>query len=570
MGLPKRQLVLGIAMSFLGFGLQAQVGINTTEPNNKAVLDISATLKAGGLLLPQVELIQTTNHAPLTSHVAGMLVYNTSQINDVEKGMYYNDGSQWVLMERAGKYWHTEGNAAIDPDVNFLGTTDDNPVSIHLNNIPMFEFTSNDTDNDGSLLAYIRGNAARPTYSWGSENGETIGLFAVNDNRFGFATEGIERMRLLDNGRLMINRTSAYRGRTLSVEGSPEGSVITGRSVNGAGITGQEAKNGVVGSSDHEDYLGVFGSNANSNGTGVKAAGNNQAVYNYAPGAGLTASGDTGVYAIAHDSKGIGVIAIGNDLDMNEIVVPEKGSGITAIGKYNGAFTYSNTKAQGISSTRNHSAGTIYYRDVGANLRIENNIANMRIRRETILFFTFVFRSYFGTRIQRYLPDGLRETRLAHRYNAEDDGGVGGIYIPFNPLYQGTEDHMIKGDGVASTIIRDPKNEKRILFVPEAPEAMYKDYGMGQLQNGQAYIELDPILKQAIHVDDKHPLRVFITLEGECNGIYVTKKTADGFFVKELNNGRSNVSFAWKILANRADNFTPDGYSRRLPVSLED
>ena len=42
-------------------------------------------------------------------------------------------------------------------------------------------------------------------------------------------------------------------------------------------------------------------------------------------------------------------------------------------------------------------------------------------------------------------------------------------------------------------------------------------------------------------------------MEGDCNGVYVTDKTAIGFTVKELQNGTSNVSFSWHIVANRKD-----------------
>jgi hypothetical protein len=40
-------------------------------------------------------------------------------------------------------------------------------------------------------------------------------------------------------------------------------------------------------------------------------------------------------------------------------------------------------------------------------------------------------------------------------------------------------------------------------------------------------------------------------LEGDCNGVYVTEKSKQGFTVKELQNGNSNVSFSYQIVANR-------------------
>ncbi|RXM52847.1 hypothetical protein BOQ60_26235, partial [Chryseobacterium sp. CH1] len=49
---------------------------------------------------PRVALVATNNSAPLTSHVAGMTVYNTATntsvaANPVYPGEYYNDGTQW-------------------------------------------------------------------------------------------------------------------------------------------------------------------------------------------------------------------------------------------------------------------------------------------------------------------------------------------------------------------------------------------------------------------------------------------------------------------------------------------
>lgn len=54
-------------------------------------------------------------------------------------------------------------------------------------------------------------------------------------------------------------------------------------------------------------------------------------------------------------------------------------------------------------------------------------------------------------------------------------------------------------------------------------------------------------------VDANHPLKVFETLEGDCNGIIVTNKMANGFTVKELQGGTSSIDFSWQIVASRAD-----------------
>ena len=44
---------------------------------------------------------------------------------------------------------------------------------------------------------------------------------------------------------------------------------------------------------------------------------------------------------------------------------------------------------------------------------------------------------------------------------------------------------------------------------------------------------------------------VFLTPLGDCNGLYVTDKTATGFVVREFGGGISNVGFDYRIVAKR-------------------
>lgn len=117
----------------------------------------------------------------------------------------------------------------------------------------------------------------------------------------------------------------------------------------------------------------------------------------------------------------------------------------------------------------------------------------------------------------------------------------------------GNTNYKIIGNGNVSTIVEGVDGNKKIMFAPEAPEVLFEDYGVGQLSNGTAFIDIDPNFTHNIIVDNEHPLKVFIQLEGDCNGVYVTQKSAEGFMVKELQNGTSNVSFSWHIVANRKD-----------------
>jgi hypothetical protein len=115
----------------------------------------------------------------------------------------------------------------------------------------------------------------------------------------------------------------------------------------------------------------------------------------------------------------------------------------------------------------------------------------------------------------------------------------------------GTTNYKIIGNGTVSTIVDGIDGNKKVMFAPEAPEVLFEDYGTGKLQNGTVHISIDPTFAKNILVDDQHPLKVFIQLEGECNGVYVSQKSANGFLVTELQQGQSNVSFSWHIVANR-------------------
>lgn len=65
--------------------------------------------------------------------------------------------------------------------------------------------------------------------------------------------------------------------------------------------------------------------------------------------------------------------------------------------------------------------------------------------------------------------------------------------------------------------------------------------GKGELKNGSTFIKFDQIQE---NFDD---LMINIQLEGDCNGVYISKKTREGFEVKELQKGKSSVRFTWNI-----------------------
>ncbi len=65
--------------------------------------------------------------------------------------------------------------------------------------------------------------------------------------------------------------------------------------------------------------------------------------------------------------------------------------------------------------------------------------------------------------------------------------------------------------------------------------------GTNQLVNGIKFIKFEN------PQDNLENLVIQIQPEGDCNGVYISQKTKEGFWVKELQKGKSNVKFSWKI-----------------------
>jgi hypothetical protein len=150
--------------------------------------------------------------------------------------------------------------------------------------------------------------------------------------------------------------------------------------------------------------------------------------------------------------------------------------------------------------------------------------------------------------------------------NNSGNGNWGGYFLSGNAngwAYVGGRtggtDYKINGPGTVSTIVKNMKGEYVNLYCPEAPEILFQDFGKGKLVNGFVHIDLDKDFAKNVTINEKHPLRVIVQLEGDCKGVYVTNHTSTGFDIKELQGGKSNVPFTYFVTANRADGETTNG-----------
>jgi hypothetical protein len=102
--------------------------------------------------------------------------------------------------------------------------------------------------------------------------------------------------------------------------------------------------------------------------------------------------------------------------------------------------------------------------------------------------------------------------------------------------------------GTKSAAVALPDNRSVLLYAVESPENWFEDFGSGQLQDGAATIALDPTFMQTVNPAGYH---VYVTANGDCEGLYVTEKTAASFEVHELRAGKSSVAFDYRIVARR-------------------
>ena len=103
--------------------------------------------------------------------------------------------------------------------------------------------------------------------------------------------------------------------------------------------------------------------------------------------------------------------------------------------------------------------------------------------------------------------------------------------------------------GRKSSLVETASYGKRLLYAVESPENWFEDFGKAQLIRGQAVVKLDPIFVETVSTENDY--HVFLTLKGDCRGLYVANQTTTSFEVSELKKGRSNVAFDYRIVARR-------------------
>ncbi|MEL1243798.1 hypothetical protein AAEO56_05950 [Flavobacterium sp. DGU11] len=298
----KKILLLFAFFTSLCASAQVKIGDNPTNVNSNAVFELESTNK--GVLFPRVALSSTTSASPLSAFVAGMTVYNTATAGSgttaVSPGLYYSDGTKWVVVDKAAYTGSTTvtlngtsfERAALTGDVTAAANTNATTIAANAVNSAKIAdgtvVTADLADNAVTSAKIVDATVANADLSTGtggiykgsgSLSGNTTVTMAANTLAFAStATTGTSHFTV-DGTTLNVDAANNRVGigtATPSAKLTSEEATINGRALNitGSGIerlffvpeVGVAGFNGISSSGDTGMFFG------NSSGSGVGTA----------------------------------------------------------------------------------------------------------------------------------------------------------------------------------------------------------------------------------------------------------------------------------------------------------
>jgi hypothetical protein len=104
--------------------------------------------------------------------------------------------------------------------------------------------------------------------------------------------------------------------------------------------------------------------------------------------------------------------------------------------------------------------------------------------------------------------------------------------------------------GTKSAAIPQKDGTHRLLYSMESPESWFEDFGEATLKHGNAVVSISADFLACIRKGTYH---VFVTPLGDCQGLYIKRRSGNAFEVRELNGGRGEVRFSYRLVAKRKD-----------------
>jgi len=362
-------------------------------------------------------------------------------------------------------------------------------------------------------------------YGWASaESGSTNGVYGRSDSTGGQGVYGL------------ANATGGYTAGVLGVSNS-----INGRGVSGyAGATLGDTY-GVFGRSASTNGIGIYGWADAASGTttgvyGLSDSSNGRGVYGHASA--------TGVYGLSYSTSGRGVYghasaSSGTNYGVYGQSDSTAGQGLYGQATANSGWTFGvfgesdSTDGRGVYGISDASSGVT----VGALGRADSPDG----------FGVGGNGNAAGVGVGAWSFSG----NLIEAYAGSFPGGNLRFYI--------NQAGNVYADGTYSSPASSLDGTTRALTASQSTEVWLEDYGRAKLVDGRAAVSIAPDFAGVANLSVDY--LVFVTLEGDCQGVYITNKTPTSFEVREVNDGKSNIAFAYRIVAKQ-----PGSETVRLPV----
>ena len=347
-------------------------------------------------------------------------------------------------------------------------------------------------------------------------------------------------------------------------DASGQGTGVYGQTVNGVGVGG--AVTGTSGS----PAFGVWGDSVSTSGAGV--AGYEDSASGFANGVfGQSVSPDgNGVFGVNLSSGGIGVRGVANaptgnnrgvvgetsSPDGNGIVgVNHASSGGTAVNGFAAGTTGNAYGVMGTTSTTGFGAGVI-----GGTSATTGNAFGVFGQANSPngngIFGHAASPSGYPTAVVGFLDSN--DGGVAGQFVAHTGAGLilQGLSGPnFNQVFSvdANGNLHIGGnllvDGTKSSTATLQNGRHVALYAVESPENWFEDFGSSELKGGVAWVPFDASFAETTNAAISY--HVFLTPNGDSNGLYVARKTTAGFEVREHAGGGSNVAFDYRIVVRR-------------------
>jgi len=572
-----------------GTGATAKVGFNTTTP--ASTLDVKGTGTIRGLFsLPAIATATATKgftSQPMqlgassfnsgtsaavaqtfqwqaeptsnnTTNPSGTLnlLFAQGTAKPAETGLRIaNNG---LITFASGQTFPGTGNGTITgvtagTDLTGGGTTGNVNLSVDTTKVPQLAtantFTANQTVNGTLTATSLSGNGAAITNVNANQLG---GLSSSSFAKLASANTFTAAQTI--NGAVTITASSGTNALTANATGNLNAIGASTSSQSGGAIVGTVTSStgtsiGVSGSTASNSGVGVYGLNSGA-GIGVEGVSGVNSQYQYllagvwgdsSSSVGVVGSSDNfnGVQGTSTNGSGVSAysyssIAIWGLSASNAPAIEGYTDGPTGIGTYgvsyqpsNMGFGFGSSGAWG-DSGGSGSFGVLGTVDDGNALFGKNNTVN----HETLY-------------VENDASNNGNSLALVARFAGP--GAATYCYISRDGSDISIGDLVCTGSKSAAVPVDG--NRMVRLYAVEAADNWFEDAGAGQLVSGAAVVHFDSTFSQTIssHTD----YRVFLTPEGDCEGLYVSNKTANGFEVHELRGGHSQVAFDYRVMAKR-------------------